>query len=144
MKPATFEATVIKGKIPDGIRQLIAKSLAVLEGKRVRITVGIAHKKRSLSQNAFYWSTVIPSVRERFKEHGTDIDAEQCHEYLKKNVMGVTEAIIAPDGTQHIVTGKSRDLKTAEWEKNMEKIRAWAATFGCVVPFPHEGICSRL
>lgn len=137
-KALTFHATVANGKIPDGIRILIAQAIAGLEGKRITISVAVAKKRRSLNQNAFYWGSVIPPVIELFAENGTDIDADQCHEYLKKNVMGVTEVIKAPDGCIHVVAGKSRALATVEWENNMEKIRAWAAQYGKAIPFPNE------
>ena len=133
-----FDATVTNGKLPDGIRMMIAQAIAALDGKRITITVAVAKKRRSLNQNAFYWGSVVPLVIELFAEHGTDIDADQCHEYLKKHVMGISEVVKAPDGTQHIVAGKSRDLATVEWENNMEKIRAWAAQYGKAIPFPNE------
>lgn len=133
-----FDATVTNGKLPDGIRLMIAQAIAALDGKRITITVAVAKKRRSLNQNAFYWGSVVPLVIELFAEHGTDIDAEQCHEFLKKHVMGVREVIKIPRGEYYVVAGKSRELATVEWESNMEKIRAWAAQYGKAIPFPNE------
>lgn len=136
----TIEGLVTKGHLPDSERMRIAGLMSAWEGKRVRVKLSEAKKRRSVSQNAFYWGVVIPTVISMFADAGTDLDADQCHDYLKKHVMGITEVIKDPAGAQHIVAGKSRFKDTKEWEMNMDKIRAWAAQFGVAIPFPNEGL----
>lgn len=134
----TIESMVTDGHLTDGVRLQIAQAIKQMEGKRVRIKISEAKKRRSHSQNSFYWGVVVPAVIQMFADGGADIDPDQCHDYLKKNVMGITEVITDPSGALHIIAGKSRIKNTAEWEQNMDKIRAWAAQFGVAIPFPNE------
>lgn len=135
----TFLAVVRDGKIPDYIRRQIADFIGALDGRMVRVTVEEAKKTRSLAQNDFYWGFVIPPIRQMFEDAGTSCSPDDVHCFLKEHVMGMTKVIILPDGTRRAIVETSTKLTTAEWETNIDKVRAWAAQWGVQVPFPNDG-----
>lgn len=135
-----FAAVVENGHLPPSIRQSIINVLRGLEGKRVLLTIKQITRKRSLNQNAFYWGCIIPAVRQMFEDAGTTLDEEDVHDFLKANVGGLKRVIADPAGVRHTVARSTTSLTTIEFEEYLEKVRAWAAAFDVVLPFPNENI----
>lgn len=133
-----FFSKVEGGHIDINCRQAIATALKSLEGKTAKITIEEKKRKRSLPQNAFYWSAIIPPIVNMFNEYGNNVDAEQVHEYLKAEVGGLNQQVTLPDGEVKIMPGSSALLRTMEFEDYLTKLRAWAASFGLMLPFPNE------
>lgn len=106
--------------------------------KKVKITAKEAKRTRSLSQNAFYWGCVVPVIQDMFNEHGNDCDPETVHLYLKMHIGGFVETVLLPNGQKRFVPKSSTELNTMDWEVWMDKIRAFAAQWGYVIPFPNE------
>lgn len=142
MKAREFIAPVLNGKIPAAVSQEIAEIIRAFEGKALAIKVSVAGKKRSLSQNAFYWGAVLPAVHEMFTAAGNDVSEPEVHEYLKEHVGKMVKGITGPDGRRSFVVRSSTELTTTEWETFMDQIRAWAAPLGAEIPFPNEALKS--
>lgn len=133
-----FSGIVQNGHLPAPVRTQIANTMQRMEGKRLAIKISEAKRRRSNSQNAYYWGVVIEQVRQLFADSGTDIDKEECHDFLKQHVGGLKDVVCDPSGARHSILKSSTKLTTRDWEDYMEKIRAWAAQFGCQIPFPNE------
>lgn len=133
-----FFSKVEGGHIDMNCRQAIATALKSLDGKTAKITIEERKKKRSSNQNSFYWGYLIPPIVNMFNEHGNNVNSEQVHEYLKAEVGGLNQHVILPDGEVKIMAGSSTILRAMEFEDYLTKIRAWAASFGLILPFPNE------
>lgn len=139
-KAAEFISKVEGGKISPVVAGNIARMLKLAEGKRVKITLQLAKKRRSNRQNAFYWGVVVPCVLELLRDAGNTITEEGVHDFLKAYVGGLQKTIVKPDGTRAVILGSTADLGTMDFEEYLEKCRAWAAQFGCMIPLPNEEI----
>jgi hypothetical protein len=143
MRDELIVQSLVTGCRLDGAsREAIKKALERMEGKRVRIALSEVKKRRSLSQNRFYFGVVIPIIRSMFEKAGTFADSEEVHTYLKSRVGKMEKRIALPDGSQWYTIGSSSKLTTGEWEDFITAIRAWAADFGVIVPIPNEGMYS--
>lgn len=133
-----FISKIENGRLMPGIQAQIYLAVKNFEGKFLRITIEEAKKKRSLNQNSFYWGVVVQAVLQMFLDEGNDVDADEVHEYLKAHVGKLTKQLFTPDGSRlHTLCSTAR-LNTKEFEDYLEKIRAWAAGFGVVIPLPNE------
>ena len=97
-------------------------------------------KKRSLPQNAYYWSVVVPMVKEGlvvmgFNEVKNNDDAHivMKHLFLKK----VIKSQISDE--EIIVETSTTDLKTEDFNRYLENIWQWAIQYlNIQVPRPNE------
>lgn len=97
-------------------------------------------KKRTLPQNAYYWSVVVPMVKDGLRDAGysevkTNEDAHEIlkHLFLKKKMVN------EKNGDEIIIAGSTADLKTVEFNTFLEEIWQWAAEYlGITVPAPNE------
>lgn len=105
----------------------------------VRITVEQAKRLRSVNQNAYYWGVVIPHIIHMFQDAGQPASPDDVHQYLKERVGKLCKMIETPDGLSFI-TGTTTNLSTAQFENYLEAVRAWAASYGCLIPLPNESI----
>lgn len=144
MQKMEFVGKVSGGKIPLHVSKGVGDVLKKMDGKTVKIILQENRKKRSNPQNSFYYGVVIPEIQKMFADSGTDIDMQTTHEYLKRYVGNLTKVLETPDGRKEIVTRSSTELNTIDWEIFIEKIRAWAAPFGVLVPFPNEVAAQNL
>lgn len=138
MKPLQFIAPVLHGKIPKETSLSIGGALTIFEGKRVVISVAESKRKRSNSQNAFWWGVCIPIIRSWFADHGYNFDAEEVHDWLVRRVWKFTEVVVMPDGEAFERRLSSTKLSTMEWESKIDLVRQWGAEHGLNIPFPHE------
>lgn len=138
MQKIEFICPIRSGKIPPHVSQSVRDVFGKMDGKTAKITIQQQKKHRSLSQNAFYFSAVVPVIRDMFFEGGQMVDEQVTHEYLKRYVGNLTRTIATPDGKIETVTRSSTELSTIEWEVFIEQIRAFAAQWNVSVPFPRE------
>lgn len=137
-KPLRIVTQVTGGKVSPHARQALVDFLPQHEGKMVIIEAKRYHKKRSLSQNAFYWAAVVPAVRQMFEDNGEVMDDEEVHAYLKQHVGKMVKVVLQPDGSRVRVLQSSKNLTTPEWETYIDCIRAWAGGYGYKIPMPNE------
>jgi hypothetical protein len=134
----TYYSMITKGHLADGCRYAIADILRSLNGKTVEITIKEQKKVRSLKQNAYYFGYVLPPIVNLFQGWGNNVNAEQVHEYLKKEVGKLTDTLILPDGETDTYTLSSADLSTIAFEEYLQKVRMWAQDWDLIIPLPNE------
>jgi len=139
-KEIKFFSKVTNGKLAEGVSITIRDLIAKMEGKNLVITIKEQGKRRSQQQNDFMWGFVIPPIKQMFEDAGTPCTPDDVHAYLKEHVLGMMKVMVLPDGTRRAVVESSTQKDTIEWEDNMEKIRAWAAGWGVVIPYPNENL----
>lgn len=146
MKNREYIAPVVEGKLPNNVREAIARLLAGMEGKVVRVTITLHRARRSSSQNGYYWAVLVPAWKEIFKGYGTLADDEAVHKYLV-TLGGLWEDVIGPDGDViYSDDGQPvRDLRstssltTKEFTDFIEVCRLQAATeHGFDIPPPDK------
>lgn len=140
MKALEFSGLVTSGKLPPQVAQAIASAIRRLEGKRLVVSLREQKRRRSTRQNAYYWGCCLPVIVEMFREAGNMVDAEDVHSYLKSEVGKLAQVLVTPDGEVLKAPGSTTKLSTQEFEVYLEKVRAWAASFGLSIPLPHEEI----
>jgi len=110
-----------------------------LEDGKYLVTVK-SIKRRSIPQNKYYWSVVVPMVKEGLREAGyndvkTNEDAHEIlkHLFLKKKITS------EKSGEEITVAGSTAKLKTVEFNQFLQEIWQWAATYlNIYIPEPNE------
>jgi hypothetical protein len=128
------------GTVQEGLLAEIKAIILQSTCKLLSIEIKEHKNKRSLNQNAYYWGVVVPAVRDLFIGNGDMLDAEEVHDFLKRNVGKLTRVIRAPDNTYQVITASSAKITSAEFENYLEQCRAWAAGWGVIIPLPNEGV----
>lgn len=119
--------------------KIVRAAFDSLEDGRYLIKIE-AFKKRSLPQNAYYWSVVVPMVKEGlvvmgFNEVKNNDDAHivMKHLFLKK----VIKSQISDE--EIIVETSTTDLKTEDFNRYLENIWQWGSQYlGIQIPQPNE------
>lgn len=96
--------------------------------------------KRSIQQNRYYWSVVVPAVRKGLYEAGydevkTNNDAHEVikHIHLRKRIVSKQTGDVID------IAGSSTELSTPAFNDFIESICRWSAEFlGVVIPSPNE------
>lgn len=128
------------GRIPASVWERLGETVSRLPGKRFIITLKEQKRKRSVNQNAYYWGVVVAAITQMFRDAGNYVDGEDVHEFLKLRVAKLSRMIVTPDGEVHKSLGSTTKLSTMEFEVYLERVRAWAAEYGCVIPLPNESV----
>jgi hypothetical protein len=97
-------------------------------------------KKRSLPQNAYYWSVCVPLIKKGLYDIGyrdikTNDDAHEVmkHLFLKKKFSN------EESGEVIVVPGSTASLKTVEFNEYLEEIWQWASDYlNIQIPQPNE------
>lgn len=129
------------------------------DGERLKITIEKVYKKRSNSQNRYYWGVVVPLVKDGLYEVGyVEVETmtnEDIHEYLKN--LCFTEDMKAEirelSGSEFTLTSKetgeimpvdiltTTKLTTTLYMVYLENIKRFAAEYlGVSIPDPGEQI----
>lgn len=92
-------------------------------------------KTRSLSQNRYYWSTIVKTLSEEL-----GYETEEVHDMIKYKFLSEERFIKGRESIVTVVVSKSTtELDTKEWEELMRKIRTWASCeIGICLPDPNE------
>ena len=97
-------------------------------------------RKRSIPQNAYYWSVVVPLVRKGLYEAGfdevrTNDDAHEIikHVHLKKQMVSKQTGDVID------IAGSSSSLSIPEFNEFIERVCKWASEYlGIYIPSPNE------
>jgi hypothetical protein len=128
------------GKPPTAVLHRFLECVSKMDGKRLVLTLKEQKRKRSQNQNAYYWGVVVAAVTQMFRDAGNYVDGEDVHEFLKLRVGKLSRNIVTPKGEVVKSLGSTAKLSTQEFEVYLERIRAWAAEYGCSIPLPHEEV----
>ena len=131
-----FPCQLAAGRLPPPVADQLALSLRVLWDKPVVVTVKEVKRKRSLNQNAYYWSCVIPPLLALFRDAGNDADDEDVHDHLVEHVGKLKRVMVDPDGLVFLRRGSTRRLTTREFSDYLDKCMAFAASHGIDIPPP--------
>lgn len=136
-----FIGFVAKRKLTDDVRSRIAKFIEGFpDGKKLRITITEARKKRSLDQNAYWFGILDKHVVPVFREYGDNWSSWKVHEYAM-NELGYQEVLVDPKGKLFVSRKHSSGFTTVEWEEFMERARElFARVHGIAIPLPNEGL----
>jgi hypothetical protein len=99
--------------------------------------------KRSLPQNAYYWSCVVPMVREGLRDAGYDEvkTDEDAHEVLKHLFLKQQVGSEKTGGVMIEFTRSTTQLTKEMFNEYLENIWKWSAEFlGVVIPNPGQSV----
>jgi hypothetical protein len=102
---------------------------SVPEGQDLEMTIGKKWRQRSIKQNAYYWSAVLPIIAA-----DTGHTVEELHEVFKG--MFLPKKIIDYRGKETAIDGSTPEQGTIEFTAYLENIRAEAASMGINIPDP--------
>jgi hypothetical protein len=135
---AELIAKVVGGKLPSRLFDDLNRLAAKLDGKTVLVSIREQKRRRSSSQNSYYWGCVVPAVTTMFRDAGNFVDHDDVHEFLKLHVGKLKQNFVTPEGEVLSGPASSAKLTTTEFEPYMDRIRAWAAECGCMIGLPNE------
>jgi len=127
-----FRGTIQNGQfvpLPD-FNDLFKFYLSTLEKKLVECIIKPIHKRRSLSQNRYYWGVVLQIISEV-----TEHTPEELHEVFKEKFLNKIEVMgtLIPESTTRI--------SKKEFSEYIDRIRQWALDFlGIQIPAPNEAV----
>lgn len=130
MTVPVFTGTVSGRKLVLDKTHEFGKHLESLHGAPVEVIVQKRRKKRSDSQNRYYWGVLIPELCNYF-----GYEKEEMHEALKWELLRKP----AHSHTMPDTVRSTHDLTTKEFEDYLETIRRWASiNHQLVLPLPNE------
>lgn len=100
--------------------------------------------KRSLQQNAYYWSCVVAMVHEGLRDMGNDVSLQETHEWLKYkfNAKEIVNTIV---GEVEQVPMSTTELNKEDFAAYIEKIQQFAAEYlNIQIPNPGEQLAMEL
>ena len=125
--------------LPKRIRKEVGKMFA---GKQIEVIFRRKKKYRTTSQNAYYWSVVVPLILEEFVNLGNDLQVgnkehtELVHGMLKGMFLQAKE-VRDSEGVLIKLPPTTRDLTTFEFMEYLEKVCQFAAErLQLVIPAP--------
>ena len=132
-----IESKVMMGRLVSN-RNALSDTFAQFEGKDVAITIEVAKKKRSGSQNRYYHGVVLPLIQNGLKDAtGEHYSHEQVHDLLRHKYLVVD--VPFKDGLFAERVKSSTELSTIEFEDYQANCKVFAAEFlGVVIPEPNE------
>lgn len=103
--------------------------------KPVRYSLSIKQwrKRRSVSQNKFYWGVVLDILSKE-----TGFFPDELHDILKKKFNPKVK-VLRQTGEEFLIGGTTTEMETLEFENYLESIRTWALTdLDIFIPLPNE------
>lgn len=129
------------GKIPTAALHQLIEAVSRAADKGMILCLKYATRRRSNSQNAYYFGVVVRDITKAFQDEGNDMDEKEVHEFLKDEVGKLKRYVVMPKtGEIKTIKGSTRRLTTVEFEAYLEKVRAWAAAQGIVIALPNEDL----
>lgn len=111
----------------------------MLAGKEVILTIERKRNKRSNPQNRYYWSCIIPIIRQgMYDTQGEVFTPEEAHEFLKVN-FNSRQLVNENGGDVLSLPVSTTRLSTIEFEEYLDRVRTFAdAFFNVKIPLPNE------
>ena len=121
------------GTIQDGKLHLIhadkfKQNITTLPNGRYRFTLEKVYRKRSNSQNAFYFGVVVTLIMEGLKDAGFEnFDKDKTHDLIKYKFLKVEE--VSTNGEVIETIKSTTSLTTTEFMSLLADIKSWALEF---------------
>lgn len=116
---------------------LIRKLFNALQDGKYIVEINSANK-RSNPQNRYYWGLVIPLIKKGIEDMGTELTAEETHEFLKAK-FNYTELVNEETGQTEFIPRSTTALNKLQFSEYVEKIQRFAAEF-LNVEVPDPGV----
>ncbi|MDR0266072.1 MAG: hypothetical protein LBJ04_22860 [Sphingobacterium sp.] len=136
------------GKVKDGVLILNNPTTFKLDirsigEKDVEITICKRSRKRSNQQNKYYWSVIIPIVKQGLIDAGYSREkinnSEVIHELLKSMFCPKEELINEDTGEILVLPPTTTSNSTSQMMDYFEDIKRWCAeNIGVYIPDPNE------
>lgn len=144
MNSITINTKVVNGVLKQN-RTRIQDAVKSFEGKEITITIKRKRKTRSNSQNAYYWSCLIPLMVDAVKtEWGEIWSNEKAHEFFKNRFL-FHEKVNENTGEIAQTPKSTTENTTVEMEDYHSQIREFLKEwFNVDAPLPNEEIILNL
>jgi len=127
------------GRVPQDVSIGVRDAVRRMLGKQLVLSLKEYRNTRSNRQNAYYWGVLVSRITDVMREAGNDMDSEDVHSYLKREIGKLNRVAVLPSGEVIKIPGSTARLNTKEFEDYTEKIRAWSASvLGIILPLPNE------
>ena len=135
----TVPSKIVDGKLEfsRGNRLSLSSGVASLGDGGCVVSVEKTYKKRSLAQNAYYWSVVVDLYHKALVDLGWDISLFQTHEYLL-NKFSREIIVNTISGEVCEIVKRSSKMTTVEINDYINMVCRDAAEMGIVIPEPNE------
>lgn len=105
--------------------------------KQVKLELEVWKNKRSNPQNSYYWGVVVAMIKEAINEYGNEFDAQETHEFLKKEFN--YKEVEVDEGHYLKVPTSTTKLDTIGFSEYIMKVQQFASEmFGVYIPDPNE------
>lgn len=108
--------------------------MCALPGKRLKVTVEVAKKRRSDEQNKYLWAAVYPTIL-KSHEHLRGWSAEDLHEYMLGEIFG-WEVLEGFGRKRMRPIRRSSGMSTIEFNDFVTQIQQRMAEIGIYIPDP--------
>jgi hypothetical protein len=134
-----FTSEIKNGRMSRRVANDIAICLQSFEGKSVEVSIAKKKKSRSNEQNKYYWSCVVPILRNHLNELGNKFSVEQTHDLLKFKFL--KEAVRVNDDEFIDRIKSTTELSTTEFMEFILEIQEWCLQmFDLTIPAPNEQV----
>ena len=137
MSAERFTGKVQGGKVVFDQPQRWTGIIARHEGRRVEVTVRRQQQGRTMQQNRYYWSVVVPIFGD-----WTGEEKDEAHATLKTIHLQVEQVL--PTGELVRKPGSTRRLTVQEFAAYVERVCTWLALQGVYVPPPGRAVEASL
>lgn len=133
-----FNAKVAKGNLTLTNRPLFSDVVSCLKDGDYVMEIKEKKKKRSNSQNSYYFGVIVTMVCLRFRDLGHDVDLQNTHDFLKAN-FNYKEIVKPETGEVLKIPLKTSELSTIEFSEYIERVIRFGAEFLDIqIPYPNE------
>ena len=129
---------VRQGRLRISNHDIFNSELELMEGKQVEVIVKKVNKKRTLSQNAYYWGVIIVQVQAGvYNSWGEYKTTDEVHEMLKAQLN--SDIKVNSKGNVLRITQGTSGLSTEDFNEYFIKCIDFAKEwFGITIPLPNE------
>jgi len=113
-------------KWTDEQREIMRKSIASLDGKRVRIWIEEEKNRRSIEHNSYYW-VILTYIQDE-----TGNDKNFLHDFFRRKYLPIKE--VEAFGKRFESLTSTTELSVGEMMEYTDKIKIFAAEWGITLP----------
>jgi len=129
---------IIEGELRFKQRSTFLSDLKQLKNGDYILILEKKRKKRSLSQNAYYWGVVVENVKSGLLDIGYRMTKDDTHEFLKGK-FHIIEKVNENTGEILKAVGSTSEMTTSQMMDYFSEITQWAAEYlNIQIPQPNE------
>ena len=134
-----FDTTIEKGgKLWPPHGQELNKILKANIGEALIITIEPRKETRSSKQNRYYWGVVIKTIVNAFAEQDIVYGKDELHECFIQHFAQLNEIEDPISGGVLLMKDRTSKMDKPDFIDYVDKIIAWAAGKGIIVPAPNR------